>query len=136
VLQSSNIEASWYEGNDFTSAQRKTGGGRGCLDKAWAPRAGIKVVQSRWKEIYGVAIPSTIFNNQFARNSQLGSNGNVMSEIAALNANSRVSNAYILTLPDQTRDEVISGYLAAVTVALEMSLAVCAPSFFMMRFGK
>jgi hypothetical protein len=74
--------------------------------------------------IWGVAIPAAIFNSRFAVSSTSISDENVRDALGGGNAYSRVSGAFVSSLPEMTQNEVVEVYYGALRVVWYVCLAL------------
>jgi hypothetical protein len=74
-------------------------------------------------QIFGIAVPSAIFNSQFDARLLSISSAGVRTFLASGDAYSRISGTYIQSLPLPVRDEVVGAYLASLRVVWEVCLA-------------
>lgn len=76
-----------------------------------------------------MAIPSAIFNSRFAVSSRAISDETVRETLGGGNAYSHVSGAYVSSLPEALRDEVINAYTEALKVVWYVCLAISVVAF-------
>ncbi|KAJ5291222.1 MFS general substrate transporter [Penicillium angulare] len=79
--------------------------------------------------IWGISIPSAIFNTQFGNLSSRISDPAVAAQLAGGEAYSHVSATFIKSLDSQVRDEVVSVYSDTLKLVWQISLAFAAVGF-------
>lgn len=96
------------------------------------PQADVAAVTSSWNfyrafgGIWGIAIPSAIFNSQMSSRASYISEPAVAAAVAGGDAYSHVSSVFISSLPQPVRGQVISAYSDSLRIVWAVGLALAA----------
>lgn len=95
-------------------------------------QANVSAVTSSWNfyrafgGIWGIAIPSAIFNSQMSSRADTISEPTVAAAVAGGDAYSHVSSVFISSLPQPVQDQVINAYSDSLRIVWAVGLALAA----------
>lgn len=96
------------------------------------PQADVSAVTSSWNfyrafgGIWGIAIPSAVFNSQMASRAGTISEPAVAAAVAGGDAYSHVSSVFISSLPQPVRGQVVDAYAGSLRIVWAVGLALAA----------
>ncbi|KAF1730570.1 Efflux pump roqT [Beauveria bassiana] len=88
-----------------------------------APASATWAYLRAFGSIWGISIPSAIFNTRFDHYAKDITDHAVRTALAGGSAYSHVSNKYLYSLPEGTRQQVINAYMASIRNVWEVCLA-------------
>ncbi|EAW20261.1 putative MFS transporter [Aspergillus fischeri NRRL 181] len=106
------------------------------------PQSDVAPASTTWAylrafgSIWGIAIPAAIFNSRFAYHARAVSDEGIRRALSGGNAYAHVSNRYISGLPQETRDEVVGAYLAALKNVWQVCIGFCGLAFLLTLLEK
>jgi hypothetical protein len=91
-----------------------------------ATATGAWAVLRSFGTIWGIAIPSAIFNNQFAHHSNEIVDSNVRAQLANGQAYEHATKQFITTLPSSgTKTQVLGAYKSSLSRTWQVAIALC-----------